>query len=201
MNLKRRLKLFIMGSVIGAGAIFLIAQSGAYLIVDRPEKSDAIVVLAGDRNDVRYWRGVEMLRAGYGRQMILDASTERVYGRTYAEHAADFAARTSGKLAPQISVFAIKYDSTLLEAGDVAGCLARLRPSPRSVLLITNDFHTRRALSILGKRLPQYQWSAAAAYDDCLFGQPWWKKREWSKVNVIEWQKLLWWELWERWRS
>lgn len=191
----------IIAAVIAAAAIFLIVQSGAYLVVDHPEKSDAIVVLAGDRNDVRYWRGMELLRAGYGNQMILDAATERMYGRTYAEYAAEFAVRTSGKLAPQISVCTINYDSTLLEAADVAGCLARLQPPPRAAVLVTSDFHTRRALSTFGKRLPQYHWSVAAAHDEHLFGQPWWKRREWAKINITEWQKLLFWELWERWRS
>ena len=133
--------------------------------------------------------------------MILDASTERMYGRTYAEHAADFVVRTSGELAPHISVCTVKYDSTVLETTDVAGCLAWLRPLPHSALLITSDFHTRRALSIFGKRLPQYHWSATSAHDDYFFGHPWWKKREWAKINITEWQKLLWWELWERWGS
>ena len=195
------MKRLIVGAIIAAGTILLMVQSGAYLVVDHPEKSDAIIVLAGDRNDTRYWRGIDLLRAGYGRQMILDASTERVYGRTYAEYAADFVARTSGELAPQISVCTVKYDSTVLETADVAGCLARLQPLPHTALLITSDFHTRRALSIFGKRLPQYHWSVAAAHDDSFFGQPWWKKREWAKINITEWQKLLWWELWERWRS
>jgi uncharacterized SAM-binding protein YcdF (DUF218 family) len=195
------MKRHIVGAIIAAGAILLMVQSGAYLVVDHPEKSDAIIVLAGDRNDTRYWRGIDMLRAGYGRQMIVDASTERMYGRTNAEHAADFVARTSGELAPQISVCTVKNDSTVLETTDVAGCLARLQPLPHKALLITSDFHTRRAVSIFGKRLPQYHWSVAAAHDDSFFGQPWWKKREWAKINITEWQKLLWWELWERWRS
>jgi hypothetical protein len=41
----------------------------------------------------------------------------------------------------------------------------------------------------------------AAAHDDYFFGLPWWNKREWAKTNLTEWQKLLWWQLWERWRS
>jgi uncharacterized SAM-binding protein YcdF (DUF218 family) len=193
------MKRLIAAVIIAAGAILLLVRSGTYLIVDHPEKSDVIVVLGGDRNDVRYWRGIELLRAGYGHQMVVDAGTELMYGRTYAEHAADFAARTSGELAPQISVCTIKYDSTLLEAADLAGCLAQLQPTPRTALIVTSDYHTRRALSIFSKRLPQYRWSVTAARDDYFFGQPWWKRREWAKINLTEWQKLLWWEMWERW--
>ncbi len=195
------MKRLVAGVVIAAAIIFLVIRSGAYLVVDRPEKSDVIVVLGGDNNDVRYWRSIELLRAGYGHQMIIDASAQLIWGRTYAEHAADFAARTAGELAPQISVCTIKYDSTLLETADLSECLARVQPTPRTALIVTNDYHTRRALSILSKCLPQYRWSVAAAHDDYSFGQPWWERREWAKINLTEWQKLLWWEMWDRWRS
>jgi uncharacterized SAM-binding protein YcdF (DUF218 family) len=182
-------------------AILLIVQSGSHLTVDSPEKSDAIVVLAGDRNDVRYWRGLELLRAGYGRQMVLDAGVERIFGRRYAEFAADFAARTAGEQAANIRVCVITEDSTLRETADAVRCLAQLQPPPRTVLIVTNDFHTRRAFSIFRRRLPQYHWSVAAAHDDYFFGLPWWHKREWAKTNLTEWEKLLWWELWESWRG
>lgn len=191
----------IIAAIIVMAAILLIVKSGPYLTVDSPEKSDAIIVLAGDRNDVRYWRGLELLGAGYGRRMILDEGAERLFGRTYAEHAADFAARTAGEEAANISVCVIAEDSTLGETVDAARCLDQLQPPPHSVLIITNDYHTRRAFSIFRKRLPQYHWSVAAAHDNYLFGLPWWKTREWAKTNLTEWQKLLWWEIWEDWRS
>ena len=191
----------IIAAIIVMAAIPLIVKSGSYLTVDSPEKSDAIIVLAGDRNDVRYWRGLELLRAGYGRRMILDEGAERLFGRTYAEHAADFVTRTAGDQAANISVCAIAEDSTLWETVDVAKCLGKLQPPPRTVLIITNDYHTRRAFSVFRKRLPQYQWSVAAAHDNYLFGLPWWKNREWAKTNFTEWQKLLWWKMIEQWKT
>ena len=171
------------------------------MTVDVPEKSDAIVVLAGHHNDVRCWKGLELLRAGYGRHMILDEGAMRMFGRTLAEHAADFVARTAGEQTPNISVCVIQEDSTLQETADAARCLAQLDSLPRSVLIVTHDFHTRRALSIFRKRLPQYHWSVAAAHDDYFFGLPWWKNREWAKTNLTEWQKLLWWKLIEQWKT
>ena len=39
------------------------------------------------------------------------------------------------------------------------------------------------------------------ARNDFLFGLPWWKDREWAKTYLTEVQKLLWWELWDRWRK
>lgn len=48
-------------------------RSGNYLVVNHPERSDVIVVLAGDHNDLRYWRGLQLLREHYGRRMLVDA--------------------------------------------------------------------------------------------------------------------------------
>jgi hypothetical protein len=195
------MKRLIIAAVTLLAAVYVIVESGNHLTVDHPERSDAILVLAGDRNDVRYWRGLELLRAGYGHQMILDEGAERIFGRTYAEHAADFAARTAGEQASSISVCTIQGDSTLQETAAAARCLVQLQPPPHTILIVTNDYHTRRAFSIFRKRLPRYHWSVAAAHDDSFFALPWWKKREWAKTNLTECQKLLWWEVWERWRS
>jgi uncharacterized SAM-binding protein YcdF (DUF218 family) len=199
--LKKTIAIIVFGAAVVISAfIFGLSRSGNYLVVNQPERSEVIVVLAGDHNDLRYWRGLELLRDGYGERMLVDAPVDRIYGRTYAEHAAEFVARTAGEKTSQISVCTIKNDSTVEEASDVAACLAQVHPAPHSVLLVTNDFHTRRALSILRSRLSQYQWSAAAAQDTALFGEPWWHNREWAKTYVYEWEKLLWWRLFESWR-
>jgi uncharacterized SAM-binding protein YcdF (DUF218 family) len=69
------------------------------------------------------------------------------------------------------------------------------------VLLVTSDFHTRRAFSIVRSRLPQYHWSVAAVSDPTIFGQPWWHNREWAKTALYEWEKLVWWRCFESWRK
>ncbi len=181
--------------------LFGFLRSDRYLVVNQPERSDVILVLAGDHNDLRYWRGLELLREGYGQQMLLDASSDRIYGRTYAEHASDFVARSAGGQRSQISICVIANDSTVQEASDIRTCLERMNPEPRSVLFVTHDFQTRRALSILRSRLPQYRWSAAAVDDAAVFGEPWWRHREWAKTCVYEWEKLVWWKLFESWRK
>ena len=60
-----------MKSLIVAGVLILVClllffQPGNYLIVNDAEKSDAIVMLAGDQVDQRYWRALDLLRGGYG---------------------------------------------------------------------------------------------------------------------------------------
>jgi uncharacterized SAM-binding protein YcdF (DUF218 family) len=196
---KRVKPLIALGTLILLGALAML-RSGKFLVVDHPERSDVIVVLAGDHDDRRYWRGMELLRAGYGHQMQLDVPAGELYGRTYAEDAADFVARSTGDMKSQISVCVIANDSTVQEAPDIARCLAQKYPEAKSVLLVTSDFHTRRARWILRSRLPQYRWSVSAVRDPSIFGESWWQQREWAKTCVYEWERLAWWSLSESWR-
>ena len=80
-------------------AIMIFARfAGRMLVSDHPEKSDVIVVLAGDSQDQRYRRGMELLRAGYARRLFLDASSDSNYfGHTPAEYAENFLNRMQKK--------------------------------------------------------------------------------------------------------
>jgi uncharacterized SAM-binding protein YcdF (DUF218 family) len=195
------LKAFIVAAAVISVATYGLIRSGDYLVVNQPEHSDVIVVLAGDHNDLRYWRGLELLRDGFGQRMLVDAAALRIYGRSVAELAAEFVARTAGDKTSQIGICTITEDSTVQEASDIRRCLAQVRPAPQSVLLVTNDYHTRRALSILRSRLSQYHWSASGVHDTSIFGEAWWRNREWAKTYAYEWEKFLWWRLFESWRS
>jgi hypothetical protein len=166
---------------------------------DHPEKSEVIVVLAGDSQDQRYRRGMELLRAGYGGHLFLDAASDSSYfGHSPAEYAANFLKQDAGDLSSRVHVCPFEEDSTVTEARYIAKCLEPLHP--RSVLLVTSDWHTARARSVLAKRLPQYHWSVAAAHDPRLFGTKWWQHREWAKITFQEWLKVIWWNVVDRWR-
>ena len=181
-------------------AIVFVLRSAAFLVINRPQPSDAIVVLAGDSGDQRYWRGVELLHSGYAHQMLVDARADQViWGHTPADYAAAFVKATASDSLERIQVCAIRADSTAGEIAGVAGCLQPLHP--HSVLIVTSDYHTRRALSIARHMMPQYQWSMAAAWNSAEFGNHWWQHRTWAKTNLLEWQRLLWWQLADRWHS
>jgi hypothetical protein len=179
--------------------VVLLLFAGRLLVRDHPEKSDVIVVLAGDSQDQRYRRGMELLRAGYGKHLFLDASSDSNYfGHTPAEYADVFLRQDAGDMSAQVSVCPFEEDSTLSETRFVAKCLEQLHP--QSVLLVTSDWHTARARSTFARRLPQYHWSVAAAQDPRVFGTHWWRQREWAKTVFQEWLKVLWWNVVDRWR-
>src|SRR5690348_9797375 len=127
-------------AVILCAGTWCVMRGGELLVVDKPQKSDAIVVLAGDKTDVRYRKGMELLRNGYGNFMLLDASDDlAVFGRKYDELAREYIASTAGDLAPKVKVCPIHGDSTLLETRSVARCLDAV--GARKAMLVTSDFH------------------------------------------------------------
>jgi len=176
--------------------VALASQAARFLVVDEPEKSDAIVVLAGETN-VRPARALELLRRGVAPRVFLDAETrDLIYDQRLTEIAQKYV-NGLGE-ANRISVCPVVGLSTNAEADDVSRCLQSL--SAHRVLIVTSEFHTRRARMIFRHRLPQYQFNVTAARDPAHFGEAWWTKREWAKVTSAEWAKMLWWEAVDRWR-
>lgn len=180
--------------VLLLGAL-LATQAGRFLIVDNPEKADVIVVLAGE-HIVRPARGVELLRQGMAPRLVLDAESGDIYGEPLTGIVQRYINRQPE--ANSISVCALAGRSTVAETGDVARCIEHM--GAHRVLIVTSDYHTRRALTIFSHRLPQYQWSVMAARYPAQFGTAWWTNREWAKVVFDEWLKLIWFEVVDRWR-
>ena len=175
--------------------VALVATSGRLLVVNQPRKSDVMVVLAGE-TDRRPARGLELLDQGFAPRLILDVpAQDRLYQWNELEIAQKYVAGLPN--AGSITICPIYGHSTRDEAQDVSRCLQGV--NARSVLVVTSDYHTRRALSIFS-RLSPADYSVAAVFDDREFGVHWWQHREWAKMNFDEWLKLTWWELVDRWR-
>jgi hypothetical protein len=154
------------------------------------------VVLAGE-SEVRPARGADLLSRGYAPIMILNVpDVEKVYGWSQPELASRFIQHLPH--AERIRICPILGRSTKTESSDVRSCLQGV-PGKR-ILLVTSDFHTRRALSIFSKQDPNHSYTIAAAFDPREFGVDWWQRRQWAKTNFYEWIRLLWWEAVDRWR-
>jgi hypothetical protein len=185
-----------------ASPILIIAHfaifAGRFLVIDCPQRSDWIVVLEGDSDDVRLRHALELLKEGYGKDLMIDAPTAVKYGRPTFEYAQEYANRQPAAISSHLHVCAIEGDSTQLELRQVATCIKKAAPSAMSGLVVTSAFHSRRALSIAKHILPEYTWSVGAAQDP-RFGVHWWQHREWAKTFFLEWQKTIWWQFFERW--
>jgi DUF218 domain-containing protein len=176
--------------------IVLASQASRVLWVDDPQKSDAIVVLAGE-TDLRNKRGLELLRQGMAPRMWIDAvARDQVFDQSLVTLAQKYAAGLPE--ADRVKVCALEGLSTAAETMDVKRCLQGL--GIHRVLIVTSGFHARRALAIFRKRLPEYEVSVAAVHDRTQYGTAWWTNREWAKATFDEWTKFVWWELVDRWR-
>lgn len=174
--------------------IFLLSNAGSFLVLNAPEHADAILVLKGGASS--YGHALELHKRGYADMIVLDASgIQALYGESESDLATQFLNRTSPG---QVEVCPIFHNSTFGEAADVKRCLERLSVS--SVLIVASDFHTRLALRIFQKRLPQYHWSIAAASAPYHNADQWWKHRGWAKTVLDEWQEFTMWELIDQWR-
>ncbi len=173
------------------------SQAARLLWVDNPQKSDAIVVLAGEEN-LRPARGLELLRQGAAPRMWIDVvDRDRMFDQSLAEIAEKYVAKQPE--ANQIKICRLKGLSTAAETADVRSCLQPF--GVHRVLIVTSGFHSRRALSIFRQRLPDYEFSIAAVHDPVQYGTAWWTNREWAKATFDEWVKFIWWEAVDRWRS
>ena len=185
--------------IIFVGGAILIYGAGRWLTLESPQRSDVIVVLAGDYGDVRFGRAVELLRAGYAPRLVLDADSSFRYGRSHFELAQEFVRHAAPDVVDRIRVCRFHSYSTVGELRDISGCLRETAPTASTALIVTSPFHTRRAVAIARKVLPEYRWSVAGADDPVAFGRPWWRNREWAKTTFVEWQKVVWWTLVEQW--
>jgi hypothetical protein len=191
-----KLRVFLI-AFLSMGLLFSLT-SGGFLVVNNPQRADVIVVLAGETYS-RPKRALELMSQGYAPRLLLDVpALERIYDLNQIDLAQRYIRQLPlppGQSAVVCPVFGL---STKAETEDVARCLGPL--GVHSILVVTSDYHTRRALSAFQHELPQYQIYVAAAADPQQFNQSWWKRRQWSKMNFDEWIRLAWWEAVDRWR-
>jgi hypothetical protein len=192
----------ITGRRVGIGVVLLLAAAvfaavaGRVLVVDDPERADVIVVLAGE-TDHRPERALDLLDQGYARRVVLDVpAAAMIYEFTQLELAEKYV--QSLPQAASVEICPIAGLSTRDEAHDAEKCLAR-EPGDR-VLVVTSDFHTRRARSVFRHEVRGKTFYVAAARDDAQFGARWWTHRQWAKTCVDEWMRLVWWSAVDRWR-
>ncbi len=186
----------LISPAIGLILIVFLFNAGRILVENAPQHADVIVVLAGE-TDHRPALGLELLQQRYAPRMILDVPAwSHLYNVTEVDMARSYVQKLPEAAA--IEICPSEGLSTRAETADVERCL-KGRPSSR-VLIVTSDFHTRRALSIFRHQLPGHSFSIAAAHDDKQFGIHWWTHRQWAKVFLEEWLRFIWWNTVDRWK-
>jgi len=151
---RKKRELLITVAVLGLVTGFAL-NAGRMLVIDQPRTSDVILVLAGE-TEHRPARALQLLGEGYTRKIVLDVPAE---GQVYEFSLPQLARRyvENLPLKASISICPIEGLSTKDEVREAEQCLAR--EGAKSVLIVTSDFHTRRALHIFQKEIPGISFS------------------------------------------
>jgi hypothetical protein len=193
-SVRNRWLVLVLALAVGL-SVGVAAAAGNYLVLDAPSPSDVILVLAGETNH-RPERALQLLAKGFGRRIVLDVpANSKIYEFTQLQLAEKYVQDLPN--GAMVSVCPIHGLSTRDEAKDVERCLPQ---GDERVLIVTSDFHSRRALSIFQREIPGRSYSVASSRDEEKFGSRWWTRRQWAKTFVDEWLRLIWWKSVDRWR-
>lgn len=186
----------------------LLRAAGAFLVVDQPPRpADAIVVLSGSVPD-RILEAVALYEGGYAPLIVLCREPENAGYRELRARGATLpriyelnlsVARQLGVPESAITVLERDAGSTFTEARVVLQYLADR--GVRSILLVTSKYHTRRAGTIYrhlaGGTIEIVTRPARSGGFDA---DAWWRDRMSIRRVLIEYQKLVLFHLWDRWK-
>lgn len=166
----------------------MLGAMGSYLVqAGPPAPADIALVLAGDGRGNRILKAGELVHAGYVRQAMVSGPDGN-----YNLHECDLAIPFAVKAGFPESYFA-HFENTALSTRDEARQAAPVfrRMGVKRVLIVTSDFHTRRALRLFREEAPDLEFLMVAAPDAYFSAGGWWKNREGRKTAFNEWVKTL----------
>ena len=161
---------------------------GEYLTyTEAPCKADVIVVLAGDAWGYRVLKAGELARAGWA-PLVLVSGAGTYYGLNEGEIAIQYAVQ-KGYPAGDFCNLPSPARSTAEEAQYVVAEMRRR--GVHRFLLVTSDFHTRRASAVYRHAAPDLPFCVVASADHDFSPDSWWHTREGRKMAFLEWCKTV----------
>jgi uncharacterized SAM-binding protein YcdF (DUF218 family) len=167
--------------------IQILAAMGAALVRnDPPEKADAAVVLAGDDSGYRILTAAQLVKDGWVPYALISgmpyfSSNEADLAISYAE--------AHGYPRSYFRPFERPAVATRDETQAIGDFLKAQRI--HKILLVTSNFHTRRAAFLMHQAAPNLEIRAIAAPDKYFRPGDWWKSRGGQRTFLLEWTKTL----------
>jgi len=170
--------------------IELLTAAGRALVEDDgPQKAACILVLGGDDYGDRIIKAAQLAQAGYAPFVVVDGPPALI------GHESDTTIQYAVQKGFPASLFRSVWlppgvDSTSTEVQYVANKV--FRPNHISkVLLVTSNFHTRRAARFIRREVPWLQVVVVPAPDPFFKPDSWWKTRNGKKTFLLEWTKTV----------
>jgi uncharacterized SAM-binding protein YcdF (DUF218 family) len=167
--------------------LWLRALGHCLIRTDQLARADYAVVLAGDFYGHRIVEAAELVRQGFVRKAFI-SGPRCCYGLAESELAVSFAVR-KGYPPDYFIQFVHNATSTQEEAEVVIPELRRL--GAQSFLLVTSDFHTRRAGRTFRRLAGGLEMRVIATPDEFFRPDSWWHNREGRKTVYMEWSKTV----------
>ncbi len=160
---------------------------------DSPRASDAIVMLGDDNyNGDRATRAAELLKAGWAPRVVASGRYLRPYISIADLEQHDLTNR--GALASAIVRFPNRAQNTREECTALSQLLAER--GWKHILLVTSNYHTRRAGYICSRLLPPgTELHVIAAPDSQFNPDDWWQSRQGEKIffhEVVGFAAAMW---------
>lgn len=164
----------------------LTAMGAALVRNDPPEKADAAVALAGDDFGYRVLTAAQLVKDGWVPYALISGTP--YFSSNEAELAVAYA-ETHGYPRSYFRTFERPVVATRDETHAIADFLKTQHV--RKILLVTSNFHTRRAAFLMHQAAPDLQIRAVAAPDKYFTPDAWWKSRGGQRTFLLEWTKTL----------
>lgn len=186
--------LLLLGAIAG-----LLRFGGALLVAPDPlpAHAEVAVALAGSAagEEARRAESLRLLQQGLVDHAMLSVGKVPFWGEWVPDLARGYLVDKYGKeLAARVSLCEMKVDSTEEEAHALRSCLEER--GWRSVVLVTSNYHTRRAKLIWARTLapadPPFVLTVHGVPDGDFEPGAWWRRRRYAKTWLLEITKLVW---------
>lgn len=164
-----------------------LSSLGGFLVDSQPpQMADLIVVLGGDFWGPRVLKGAGLARQGYAPLVLFSGALYR--GRPEGEFAVSYLVQL-GYSPTLFAVFPQAADSTIAEAVALRGELARRHV--KRAIIVTSNYHSRRAAIVLHLFCPGIDFISIPAFDSHYHPQLWWKDPSSRQIFFSEWTKIF----------
>jgi uncharacterized SAM-binding protein YcdF (DUF218 family) len=198
-----KLRLLLVWLLSTAAVLFTLMRWGGYLLISNdplPPHADVAVVLQGSilAEQERLRGAVQLLQEARVTQILVSIPKESYWGQSLAPIAKGYIAKKYGQASADRTTFCEsgpEVNSTQQEASLLSKCV--LEDGWHSIILVTSDYHSRRAKMIWKKILEHQnssieQLSVYGVGDAEFHPVGWWQDRLSAKTWVMECTKLLW---------
>jgi uncharacterized SAM-binding protein YcdF (DUF218 family) len=174
----------------------ILSQIGRFLFVEmKPQKSDVIVILRGDKNYNRTIEAINLFKKGFANTILLPQSLEDIYLKKIKECSIKIPTRQE-QLASILIQCGIPKKNLILDnqvpGGGTEGELKRIKNVAKQrgyskIIIVTSWYHTRRVFAIAKKLFKDNKKDVLiiAAKDDISSPANWWKYR-YVAIEVLE---------------